>query len=90
MYKCLSVPHTSYLRLSLALCEGLWARTLMTVRCLPPVDVRGAPHPAAASFGACGPRQVARSVWVGRGTRGGATWLPLKLHTQTDRRGREA
>ena len=24
-----------------ALCEGLWARTLMTVRCLPPVDVQG-------------------------------------------------
>ena len=22
-------------------CEGLWARTLMTVRCLPPVDVPG-------------------------------------------------
>ena len=22
-------------------CEGLWARTLMTVRCLPPVDVQG-------------------------------------------------
>ena len=24
-----------------ALCEGLWARTLMTARCLPPVDVQG-------------------------------------------------
>ena len=23
------------------LCEGLWARTLMTVRCLPPVDAPG-------------------------------------------------
>ena len=24
-----------------ALCEGMWARTLMTVRCLPPVDAPG-------------------------------------------------
>ena len=36
-----------------ALCEGLWARTLMAVRCLPPVDVQGSELVVDSTF-SCG------------------------------------
>ena len=48
-----------------ALCEGLWARALMTVRCLPPVDVQG--RPDGSRNEEVWPTKTKVNMWGGRG-----------------------